>query len=272
MTTHPYTRYVAIGDSQTEGIGDGDEATGYRGWADRLAELLAEAQPDLTYANLAVRGKLTAQIKAEQLAPALALKPDLVTVVAGMNDLLRPGFNAEQVMADMEEMFARLTEAGAQVATLSYPNMGELSPLTRRALPRVLDLNTRLRAAADRHGIAVLDVFPHPVTTDPRLWSQDRIHASPLGHTRIASGMAHTLGLPDHEDWSTPLPPLAPVPALRTLTADARWALGFLGPWLWRRLRGRSSGDGRTAKRPELTPWTAPRTDPRTDHAAKPHS
>ena len=265
MTTHPYTRYVAIGDSQTEGIGDGDEATGYRGWADRLAELLAEAQPDLTYANLAVRGKLTAQIKAEQLAPALTLKPDLVTVVAGMNDLLRPGFDADQVMADIEEMFARLTEAGAQVATVTYPNMGELSPLTRRALPRVLDLNTRLRTAADRYGVAVLDVFPHPVTTDPRLWSQDRIHASPLGHTRIASGMAHTLGLPGHEDWSAPLPPLAPVPALRTLTADARWALGFLGPWLWRRLRGRSSGDGRTAKRPELTPWTDPWTDQATD-------
>jgi lysophospholipase L1-like esterase len=264
MTMHPYTRYVAIGDSQTEGIGDGDEATGYRGWADRLAELLAEAQPDLTYANLAVRGKVTAQIKTEQLAPALALKPDLVTVVAGMNDLLRPSFDADQVMADIEEMFARLTESGAQVVTVTYPDMGKLSPLARRALPRVLDLNTRLRAAAERHDVAVLDVFPHPVTTDPRLWSQDRIHAGPLGHARIASGMAHTLGLPGHENWSAPLPPLAPVPFLRALSTDTLWAVGFLGPWLWRRLRGRSSGDGRTAKRPEPTPWT--------DQSTKPHS
>jgi hypothetical protein len=76
--------------------------------------------------------------------------------------------------------------------------------------------------------------------------------------------MAHTLGLPGHEDWSAPLPPLAPVPTLRALSADTLWAVGFLGPWLWRRLRGRSSGDGRTAKRPELTPWT--------DQSTKPHS
>ncbi|TLS40661.1 SGNH/GDSL hydrolase family protein [Streptomyces montanus] len=258
MTTHPYTRYVAIGDSQTEGIGDGDEVHGHRGWADRLAEILAEGNSDFTYANLAVRGKVTAQIRAEQLEPALALKPDLVTVVAGMNDLVRPGFDAERIVGDIEEMFARLTESGARVATVTYPDLGKVSPFARRALPRVLDLNARLRAAAERHGVAVLDVFPHPVTSDPRLWSPDRIHAGPLGHARLASGMAHTLGLPGHADWTAPLPPLpppAPVSALRTTSADVRWAVGFLGPWAWRRLRGRSSGDGRTAKRPELTPW-----------------
>ncbi|WP_307679370.1 SGNH/GDSL hydrolase family protein [Streptomyces sp. V4I2] len=258
MTTHPYTRYVAIGDSQTEGIGDGDDLHGYRGWADRLAEILADGHPDFAYANLAVRGKVTAQIRAEQLGPALALKPDLVTVMAGMNDLVRPGFDAERVAGDIEEMFARLTESGARVATVTFPDLGKVSPLARRALPRVLDLNARLCAAANRHGVAVLDTFPHPVTADPRLWSPDRMHAGPLGHARIASGMACTLGLPGHDDWAAPLPRLAPVSALRTASGDARWAVAFLGPWAWRRLRGRSSGDGRTAKRPEPTPWARP--------------
>ncbi|GAQ59768.1 SGNH/GDSL hydrolase family protein [Streptomyces scabiei] len=255
---HPYLRYVAIGDSMTEGLGDPGPAGGHRGWADRLAETLAERQPDLTYANLAVRGRTAGQVRAGQLGAALELKPDLVTVVAGMNDLVRSGFDAASVAADIEEMFARLGASGARVATVNFPDLGKVSPLARRMLPRVMDLNSRLRAAADRHGVLVLDVFAHPVTTDPRLWAGDRLHASPLGHARIASGMAHTLGLPGHDDWAEPLPPRPPVPALRAMGAEVRWAVDFLGPWLWRRLRGRSSGDGRSAKRPSPGPVTLP--------------
>ncbi|QJS99171.1 SGNH/GDSL hydrolase family protein [Streptomyces asoensis] len=257
-TAHPYTRYVALGDSLTEGVGDPDLSGGCRGWADRLAEILAEEQPAFTYANLAVRGKTAAQIKTEQLGPALALQPDLVTVMAGMNDLIRSSFDAASVIADIEEMFVRLTASGARVATVTFPDLGKVSPLARRVLPRIRDLNARLLAAAERHDVAVLDVFLHPVTTDPRLWSDDRLHASPLGHARIAAGMAHTLGLAGHHDWTEPLPLLTPIPALRAIVADVRWAGAFLGPWLWRRLRGRSSGDGRTAKRPEpesVTRW-----------------
>lgn len=258
MTTHSYARYVAIGDSQTEGVGDGDEAHGYRGWADRLAEILAEGDPEFGYANLAVRGRLTARIR-EQLAPALALRPDLVTVMAGMNDLVRPGFDAAQVARDIEDMFTELTAAGARVATVTFPDIGRISPLARRALPRVLDLNARIRAAADRHGVVVLDTFPHRVTTDPRLWSTDRLHASPLGHARIAAGMADALGVPGHEGWVRPLlPPAPPVSAPRAVAAETAWFAGFLGPWVWRRVRGRSSGDGREAKRPDLTPVAAP--------------
>ncbi|KND42907.1 SGNH/GDSL hydrolase family protein [Streptomyces stelliscabiei] len=257
---HPYLRYVAIGDSMTEGLGDPDPAGGHRGWADRLAEALAERRPGLSYANLAVRGRTAAQIRAEQLEPALELKPDLVTVMAGMNDLVRSGFDAASVVADIEEMFVRLTASGAQVATVNFPDLGKVSPLARRVLPRILDLNARLRATAERHGVLVLDVFAHPVTTDPRLWADDRLHASPLGHARIASGMAHTLGLPGHDGWAEPLPARPPVPALRAVGVEVRWAVDFLGPWLWRRLRGRSSGDGRSAKRPQPGPVTLPDT------------
>ncbi|MFH9552897.1 SGNH/GDSL hydrolase family protein [Streptomyces sp. NPDC017435] len=253
---HPYTRYTAIGDSLTEGLGDPDPAGGHRGWADRLAEILAEHQPGLSYANLAVRGKTAAQIRAEQLAPALELRPDLVTVMAGMNDLVRSGFDAGAVIADIEEMFARLTGSGARVATVTFPDLGKVSPLARRVLPRIVDLNARLRAAAERHGVIVLDVYAHPVTTDPRLWADDRLHASPLGHARIASGMAHTLGLPGHDTWAEPLSVQPPVPMWRAVGAEVRWAVDFLGPWLWRRLRGRSSGDGCSAKRPQPGPVT----------------
>src|SRR5260370_7237859 len=118
-----YARYVALGDSQTEGLGDGDEAGGYRGWADRLAEQLAAVNPDLRYANLAVRGRLTAQVRAGQLGPALELRPDLATVMAGMNDLIRPGFNAAVVTGHLEEMLTTLPPAAAHALTAPFPHL-----------------------------------------------------------------------------------------------------------------------------------------------------
>ncbi|MCX4967590.1 SGNH/GDSL hydrolase family protein [Streptomyces sp. NBC_00654] len=250
-------RFVALGDSQTEGLGDGDDTTGLRGWADRLAERLAPHNPGVQYANLAVRGRLAGQVREEQLAPALALRPDLATVVAGVNDLLRPRFDADEVAGHLEAMFAALTGGGARVATLTFPDMARITPLARPVAPRVTALNHRIRRAAHRHGVVVADTAHHSVVTDPRLWSPDRLHAGPLGHDRIAAAVAEALGVPGADDsWTHPLPgPRETTPAgWRTAAGDLRWAASFLGPWLVRRLQGRSSGDGRTAKRPDLLP------------------
>jgi lysophospholipase L1-like esterase len=246
-----YARYVALGDSQTEGIGDGDEERGYRGWADRLAERLASLYPGLRYANLAVRGKLAREIRAEQLTPALALRPDLATVMAGVNDLLRRRFDGDLVEAELDAMYGALTAAGARVATVTFPDIGELIPLARPLRPRVLRLNAAIRDAAARHGVHVVDTFNVPVATDPRIWSPDRLHASPLGHARIADAVAHALRLPGSDDWTTPLPTPAPV---RTVRTELRWCYDALGPWLSRRLRGQAHGAGRLPKRPHLRP------------------
>uniref|UniRef100_UPI0031E247E5 SGNH/GDSL hydrolase family protein n=1 Tax=Saccharothrix mutabilis TaxID=33921 RepID=UPI0031E247E5 len=248
-----YSRFVALGDSQTEGLGDGDDVTGLRGWADRLAERLAVLNPDLTYANLAVRGKLAADVRREQLAPAVALRPDLASVVAGMNDMLRPKFSAATVVGDLEAMFAALTGVGAHVVTVTFPDVGAVTPLARPLRPRVLALNAAIRAAAARHGVTVVDTHPYPAVCDGRLWSADRLHANARGHALIADAVAHALGLPDADDgWRRPFPDPA---AGTTVLTEARWLAGFLAPWLLRRLRGRSSGDGRTAKRPDPLPW-----------------
>jgi lysophospholipase L1-like esterase len=254
-----YLRYVALGDSQTEGVGDGDDVRGLRGWADRLAEQIARESPGLLYANLAVRGRLAGQVRAEQLAPALELRPDLATVVAGLNDVLRPRFDADEVAGHLEAMFAALTESGAHVATLTFPNIGKIIPIARPLLPRVLNLNARIREAARRHGVAVADSWPYPAVSDPRMWSADRLHASPRGHALIAAAVAHALDLPGSDDsWTRPLLPEAVArTGLRAVGAELRWAGAFLGPWIVRRLRGRSSGDGRQPKRPALLPVTA---------------
>lgn len=254
-----YLRYVALGDSQTEGLNDGSDELGYRGWADRLAEHLCTLNPDVQYANLAVRGLRARQVLETQLPVALSLQPDLTTVVAGMNDLIRPSFSAAAVAADLETMFEALTRAGAQVATLTFPDLGRIAPMLRRLAPRVPDLNARIVAAAARHGVTVLDGWNPAVTTDPRVWSADRIHATPLGHARIAAGMAHALGLPGSSSaWMDPLPAL-PVPSRRDVVAtEWAWARTYLVPWMGRRVLGRSSGDGRVAKRPALMPVTLP--------------
>jgi lysophospholipase L1-like esterase len=250
-----YRRYVAIGDSQTEGLNDGDEVSGYCGWADRLAELLAVVEPTVVYANLAVRGKRAGAVRAEQLDAALALEPDLVTVMAGMNDLVQPGFDAAAVANELEEMFAALSASGARVVTFTFPDIAKIAPLVRRLRPRLLDFNDRIRQAADKHGVTVVDSFAYPVTWDPRLLSTDRIHATPLGHATIAAAAAHALGLPGSDgDWRLPLPHLARPAPWRQVSREIHWLGTFLGPWAWRRLRGRSSGDGRTAKRPALLP------------------
>ncbi|WP_418961052.1 SGNH/GDSL hydrolase family protein [Streptomyces tritici] len=254
-SSEAYRRYVALGDSQSEGVGDGDDVAGLRGFADRLAERLDAVAPGVRYANLAVRGRLAGQVRAEQLGPALALRPDLATVVAGVNDLLRPRFDAAEVAGHLEEMFAALRSAGADVATVTFPDIARITPLARPLAPRVHELNHRIREAARRHGVVVAETAHHPVTTDPRLWADDRLHAAPLGHDRIAAALAHALELPGSDDsWTRPLPPATVPGGLRAAAAELGWAAGFLGPWLVRRLRGRSSGDGRTAKRPELLP------------------
>ncbi|MEU2671668.1 SGNH/GDSL hydrolase family protein [Streptomyces sp. NPDC007164] len=258
MPKGEYLRYVALGDSQTEGLGDGDDTVGLRGFADRLAEHLAAVDPGLRYANLAVRGRVAGQVRAEQLAPALALRPDLATVVSGVNDLLRPRFDAAEVAGHMEEMFAALTSAGARVVTLTFPDVGKIAPLARPVRSRVFDLNTRIRAAAARHGVAVAETGRAAVATDPRLWSADRLHASPLGHERIAAALAEAIHLPGSDDaWTLPLPPRTVPTRRQAAAAELRWAAAFLGPWLGRRLRGRSSGADRTAKRPRLLPLSA---------------
>ncbi|MEU8772330.1 SGNH/GDSL hydrolase family protein [Streptomyces sp. NPDC048606] len=257
MHSGEYLRYVALGDSQTEGVGDGDDTIGLRGFADRFAERLAVVNPSLLYANLAVRGRLAHQVRAGQLAPALALRPDIATVVAGVNDLLRPGFDAARVAGELEEMFAALTASGARVVTVTFPDVARIAPLARPLAPRVVALNAHIRAAAARHGVAVAETGGAAVSTDPRLWSVDRLHAAPLGHDRIAAALAHAVELPGSDDaWTRPLPPRPTPTVLRSAVGEARWLAGFLGPWLARRLRGASSGDGRTAKRPHLEPLT----------------
>jgi lysophospholipase L1-like esterase len=250
-----FSRYVALGDSTTEGLDDPRPDGGYRGWADRLAEQLTAVNPELRYANLAVRGRRIPQVREEQLGPALALEPDLATVVAGLNDLLHRRYDPDMTAGHLEAMLRDLRGAGATVMTFTLPDLSSVVPLARIVRARLAGYNEAIRAAGEASGAIVVDIAAEPVSIDPRLWSRDRLHAGPLGHERIAAALAHTLGVDGADrSWAAPLPATVRRPPHALVTAELIWVQRYFRPWLVRRIRGRSSGDGRTAKRPALAP------------------
>ena len=247
-----YRRYVALGDSTTEGLMDSNPDGSFRGWADRLAERLADDEPDLLYANLAVRGKLARQVRAEQLDAAVALEPDLASVLSGLNDMLRRNCRVGQVIEHLDAIVGTLRQAGADVLTFTLPDPVPINPIAKSAATRLRHLNAAVRDITASYGAKLVDLEAHPVSSDRRLWHIDRLHANPLGHQRIADAAAEALGLEGADaSWTTAFPePLTP----RSGISHAVWAARYLTPWVIRRLRGISTGDGITAKRPTLQP------------------
>ncbi|GAB95692.1 lysophospholipase L1-like esterase [Kineosphaera limosa] len=251
-----WERYVAIGDSFTEGLMDPsvDDPELYVGWADRLAARLARRNAalglDFGYANLAVRGRLLADIAGPQLEAALELTPDLVSISAGGNDLLRPRVSIAEVAKGLEEAVVRLRETGADVLMVSAPDIG-FAPLVNRVNPRMAELTAHVWGIAQRHDCPVVDLWTARELQDMRMWAPDRIHFSTAGHRRVADQAAWTLGLdvPQSDHVLEPAPKLT---RLGTLAANREWASEHLAPWVRRHLTGRSSGDGRSAKRPAV--------------------
>jgi lysophospholipase L1-like esterase len=253
MTASPtFRRFVAIGDSTTEGLDDPTPAGGYRGWADRLAGLLAARDPAAGYANLAVRGRYAHQVRAEQLAPALTQRPDLISVIAGVNDVLRARFDLSGILGELDTMFSRAAASGATVLTITQPDPVAVLRMARPIRGRLRAYNAGVRALAARHGAVLVDFARIPSATHPVYWSTDRLHLNARGHAAMAATMAATLGmpvrLPDQPD------PVGAPGRGAALAEDVRWLGEYFVPWVWRLARGRSVGDGMVAKRPALAP------------------
>ncbi|MUK02952.1 SGNH/GDSL hydrolase family protein [Vibrio cholerae] len=258
---HPWHRYVALGDSFTEGIGDPNPGSigGNRGWADRVAEELARGQRDFAYANLAVRGRLLQQIIDQQVEPAVAMHPDLVTISAGGNDLLRPGGDPDLLAGKLDDVVGTLTATGATVVLFTGPDVRETVLGTIRSKTAIY--NENLRTVAARHDAVIADMWALRQLLNPQMWSTDRLHFSPLGHHTIAAMVLDTLAV---RHTLEPLRPKdLPVRTWRAARAeDLVWAREYFVPWVLRRLRHQSSGDGITAKRLEAVPIFGPGMPP----------
>jgi lysophospholipase L1-like esterase len=252
-----HTSLVAVGDSFTEGMSDLLPDGSYRGWADLLAGRMAAVTPGFRYANLAVRGKLIGQIVEEQVDVAAAMRPDVITLVGGLNDTLRPKCDMGRVRGLLTEAVERLAPSCEQLVLMRSP--GRQGPVLERFRPRMEELFATVDKLAARHGALVVDLYGAPSLSDPRLWDVDRLHLTAEGHRRVAEAVWQGLGYdPEDTEWRTPIPATVPPGWLARRIADARFARQHLLPWIGRRLTGRSSGDGRPAKRPDLLPYEGP--------------
>jgi len=250
-----YSRYVAIGDSQTEGLWDGDDVVGVLGFADRLAVMVDSLYPGLHYANLAIRGKLVGDVLTEQVPTALEMRPDLITVCIGMNDVIQPGRSFGRALADLDEVYALLAASGATVVTTTFPNVAQFLPMGRLVSGRLSRINGAITAAARRHDFRLVDLYNAPSMRDVDTWDIDRVHASPKGHSLFAAAAAEALNLPgSNHDWAISGGGPRKLSFSDRTYGQMRWAQGKFMPWVWRRLRGMSSADGRVPKRPRLEP------------------
>ncbi|SOD62951.1 Lysophospholipase L1 [Streptomyces zhaozhouensis] len=243
---------VALGDSFTEGMSDALPDGGYRGWADLLAQRLGEQRSDFRYANLAVRGKLMRQIAEDQVPVAAAMGADLVTLVGGLNDVLRPRCDIDEICGLLDRAAGELAPNCRQLVLMRSP--GRQGPVLDRYRGRMEALFAAIDEIAGRHGALVVDLYAAKSLGDPRMWADDRLHLTTEGHRRIAEAVWERLGGEPAFDWDEPLPATAPGRWYARRAADARFARQYLLPWIGRRLTGRSSGDGRPAKRPDLAP------------------
>jgi lysophospholipase L1-like esterase len=248
--------YVALGDSFTEGLDDrsGSGDGTYRGWADRVAEQFAAGQDTFRYANLAVRGRKIGAIVEEQVPHALDLAPELVSLAGGTNDMLRPRVDLDSLGRMVEGAVQRLRENGSQVLLFQSVDPTPRSRLIARTLPRIKALTTMVEEIAQTHQCVLVRLWGAPAFTHPRAWSNDRLHLSSEGHARVAGAVMEALGLGDHQ-WSEDLGPYELGSRRQRLAGDVRWVRYHLAPWMVRRLRGVSSGDGLSPKYPELTPF-----------------
>lgn len=250
--------YVAIGDSFTEGLDDPDPAgeDRFRGWADRVAERFSELEPDFRYANLAIRGRKLQRIVKEQVPRALELKPELVSLGGGTNDLLRLRVDLDGIARILDTAVRQLRENGSQVLLFQSVDPTPRSRLIGRTLSRLKTLTTLVEEVGERYDCVIVKLWGATVFADPRVWSVDRLHLNSLGHERMAGAVLERFGVGDHT-WQDDLGPYVAPVFSQQVREDVAWAKQHLVPWIGRRLRGASSGDSIRAKRPELGPFDA---------------
>lgn len=248
--SHPFRRYVAIGDSFSEGLGDPLPGDKVRGWADFVAQGLAASTGDgFRYANLAIRGRKLGPILEEQLEAALALDPDLVSLNGGGNDIMRPHIEMADIVGQLAAAADRIAASGAHVLLLSGANPSQHLPLGRVMQRRGTEMSDAVKRLFPRPGAIYVDNFADESFHDVRFWSADKLHLNARGHARIASNVLTALEVPVPGEWEITADGSARAPRQPAVFYYRDHVL----PWVGRRLTGRSSGDGRAPKLAELT-------------------
>ncbi|MDP5226772.1 MULTISPECIES: SGNH/GDSL hydrolase family protein [Arthrobacter] len=244
-------RYLALGDSFTEGVGDRHPfmPNGVRGWADRVAEKLAKAEPGWEYANLAIRSKRLRHIVDEQLEPALAMKPTLISLYAGGNDILDLGTDMDRLLEEYRDLVEELAGTGARLILFTGYDV-KVSALLEPLKKRNTYYNQRVREIAEEFGAVLVDYWCFDAYADPRMWDTDRLHMSKAGHKYLAARVLEQLGVPHRikeKDWD----PLSRRSLREWEAAQRRWVHDWVLPLFRRKLRGVTLGDTLQPRFPE---------------------
>ena len=245
----------------TEGMSDEVVNGNYRGWADRVADELAKSNSDFTYMNLAIRGKLLKQVVDYQIPEAIKYidgKQTLVSFHAGANDVLRPNYQADLSLPQYEEGIRLLTDAGATVIIFTVidkvEGKGKTAALWHQ---RFSNFNENVRKVAAKYPVILFEAKDAEFLNDRRFLAFDRLHMNSEGHRRLANAVLQGLGYEFDPNWK-----VAPAVAKKKnkvvrAATNIVWVATFLIPWIWRRIRGKSSGDGRIAKYSKPVKWSS---------------
>jgi lysophospholipase L1-like esterase len=254
-----FTRFIALGDSMTEGMCDEIIDGNYRGWADRVADTLSKGNPNFSYANLAIRGKLLHQVIDDQIPEAskfITGPETLVSFHAGANDVLRPNYQAADAFAKYERGISDLAKTNATIIVFTVVDRVEGNGKTAQLWhERFSAFNVNVREVAHKFGAVIIESDDAKWLADLRFLAKDRLHLNADGHWRLSQAVLEKLGKDFDPAWKIPLAPAVEKSKLRKQIENLLWIIAFVIPWIWRRLRGRSSGDGRRAKYESPISW-----------------
>ncbi len=243
--------FVALGDSFTEGVGDRNAKfpNGVRGWADRVAKQLGKQEPEFRYANLAVRSKRLHQIVADQIEPAVAMKPTLVSFYAGGNDILELRKDMDALLQQYENAVARLASTGAQLLLFTGFDV-MLPPVLEPMRRRNWLYNEAVREIAGRYDALLVDHWAFEIYQDPRMWDTDKLHMSPVGHKYMAAQVLSALGV-RHTLKLKQLEPLERAGWRELARVERAWLRDWVVPMFGRKLKGVTLGDNLPPRWPE---------------------
>lgn len=236
-----WRRYIALGDSLTEGLCDPAPDGQLRGWADRLAYLLS-AREGLHFANLAVRSRRVRDVCGEQLVRARELRPDLVSILIGANDLVKPRADAAALAAQLEDAVQTLRDDGVDVLLVT-PFLPDRK-LAGLYAARFAAFASLLAEIAERTGAILLDTDLYPTLAGRDYWGEDFVHLGSAGHRFLAYRAGEALGVPHAEALGA----LDEVFHADQTPRERAWWRKHALPWMWRRVRGRTAGDGMAPK------------------------
>ena len=254
-----YLRFAALGDSATVGLGD-PVPGGWRGWSRLLSSALATAY-DVSYCNLAVSGATATDVRHRQLADAVAHRPDLASLVVGLNDTMRAGWSPARLHEDLFACASALHEVGATLLTARFHDHGAVfglpGVLRRPLLARIQVLNAVYDEVHATFGGHRVDLAARPEVMDRAFWSVDRLHPSELGHRALARAYADQLVAAELAFEPPCLTPAGGQPL--GWRQDVAWMVREGAPWVGRRARDLGPWAVRMAweeTRPRRTPVT----------------